>query len=243
MFQTTAIAEADARPRREPRGPLARRQREIEALRHRILDAAQEILVTEGYDHLSMRRLADAIEYAPSTLYGYFPDKKSILTAVLDRTTGFLLEALDQAAQTPGPLSRLRMLGRAYVEFALAYPRHYEVVFLLRGPQVPVIDTPAFTAAIDHFRRTLAEGVQKGVFRRCAVEETAQAYWAACHGLVALLLTHAGRFEFADPERLLETMLTAQIEGLRPQAFGFAAPTPAGEPADETVPTAIGPAG
>ena len=140
-----SVMEPPARHRAEERGPSARRQREIEALRHQILDAAETILIEEGYDHLSMRRLAEAIEYAPSTLYGYFPDKKAILQAVIDRTTGYLLEALDRAATTPGPLTRLRMLGRAYVEFALEYPKHYEVLFLRRGPTVPLIVSPAFT--------------------------------------------------------------------------------------------------
>ena len=208
------------------RGPQARRQREIEALRERILDAAEEILISDGYANLSMRRLADAIEYAPSTIYGYFSDKKAILAAVIERTTGNLLDALEDADATPGPLTRLRMLGRAYVEFALRFPRHYEVLFQLRNPTVPVIETEAFTAAIDRFEAAVAEGVRKGIFRRCAVQATAQAFWASCHGVVSLLLTHQDRYDFVDAEALLEAMLTLQIEGLRPQAFGFAGQAP-----------------
>ncbi|MCC7492230.1 MAG: TetR/AcrR family transcriptional regulator [Fimbriimonadaceae bacterium] len=194
-------------------------------------------MIREGYDHLSMRRLADAVEYAASTLYGYFPDKKAILCAVLERTTGALLDALGQAAATPGPLTRLRMLGRAYIEFALQYPRHYEVLFLLRGQNVPVIETPAFTAAVTYFREAVEEGVKRGIFRRVDAEETAQAFWAACHGLCALLLTHGDRYVFQPPARLLENLLTLQLEGLRPQAFGITAnvhPVREASPAEAT---------
>jgi AcrR family transcriptional regulator len=201
------------------RGPQARRLREIEALRQRILDAAETILVEEGYESLSMRRLAEAIEYAPSTIYGYFRDKKAILGAVLERTTRLLTEALARAAATPGPLTRLRMLGRAYVEFGFDYPRQYEVLFVLRGATVPVIETPAFCAAVDCFREAVSEGVRTGAFRRCVPEETAQAFWAACHGIVSLVLTQSDRFTFADHDQLLEAMLTLQIEGLRPPSL------------------------
>lgn len=220
-WQRDAVAAAVDDTADEARGPQARREREIEQLRHLILDAAETLLVEEGYERLSMRRLADAIEYAPSTLYGYFRDKKAILAAVLERTTGELVAALQQAARTPGPLTRLRMLGRAYVEFALKYPRQYEVLFQLRGPTIPVIDTPAFTAAVQHFEAALTEGVHSGQLKRVPVEETAQAFWAACHGLISLLLTHGDRYDFAAPERLLESLLTMQIEGLRPAGFGL----------------------
>ncbi len=236
MYYRSVLAKVE-RPGDSERGPRARREREIDALRHRILDAAEEILVGEGYAGLSMRKLAEAVEYAPSTLYGYFPDKQSILAAVIERTSGLLIEALDDAAATPGPLTRLRMLGRAYLEFAFEYPRQYEVLFLLRGPTVPVIESDAFTAAVERFREAVSEGVRKGVFRRANPDETAQAFWAACHGLVALLLTHHDRYDFAAADKLMEATLTLQLEGLRPQAFGLAAPVEqeAGEPPEPAV--------
>ncbi|MBI5834372.1 MAG: TetR/AcrR family transcriptional regulator [Armatimonadetes bacterium] len=230
MFYHRVISQVESLRRREEadRGPQARRLREIESLRQRILDAAETILVEDGYESLSMRRLADAIEYAPSTIYGYFRDKKAIVSAVLDRTTTQLLDALEQAALTPGPLTRLRMLGRAYVEFAFKYPRQYEVLFVLRGANVPVIDTPAFGAAVAKFREAIGDGVRANAFRRCNPDETAQAFWAACHGLVSLILTQSDRFDFVEPDRLLEAMLTLQIEGLRPATFGLSsAPKPA----------------
>lgn len=224
VYQQVVNGTGESRTGSYERGPQARRAREIEVLRHRILDAAETILIDEGYENLSMRRLAEAIEYAPSTIYGYFRDKKAILAAVMERTTGLLLEALERAATTPGPLTRLRMLARAYVEFALGHPRHYEVLFLLRGPTVPLIETAAFGAAVAHFREAIADGVRSGAFRRVNVEETAQAVWAACHGIVALLLTHGRRFAFAEPDKLLEATVTLLLEGVRPQAFGISPP-------------------
>ncbi|MBI2299984.1 MAG: TetR/AcrR family transcriptional regulator [Armatimonadetes bacterium] len=216
-------APQTARPSAVPR-PSPRREREIEELRGRILDVAEEILVTEGYPALSMRRIAKAVEYAPSTLYSYYHGKPEILQAVLDRTTRLLMEALDEADRTPGPLTRLRMLGRAYLEFGLRHPRQYEVLFLLRGPTVPTIETPAFAAAVERFERAVSEGVQEGVVRRVQPAEVAQAFWACCHGLLALLLTHGQRHAFGEPALLVEATLTMAVEGLRPQAFGRTAP-------------------
>ena len=55
-------------------------------MRQRILDAARELFVHEGYDAVSMRRIAARIEYSPTAIYLHFPDKESILSALCDET-------------------------------------------------------------------------------------------------------------------------------------------------------------
>jgi len=67
-------------------GSKQRREREKEALRQDILDAARELFVEEGYDNVSMRRVAEKIEYSPTTIYLYFEDKASLLYAICEET-------------------------------------------------------------------------------------------------------------------------------------------------------------
>ncbi|HEY8369587.1 MAG TPA: helix-turn-helix domain-containing protein, partial [Thermodesulfobacteriota bacterium] len=62
-------------------GTIERRERERAATRAKILDAARELFVSEGYDAVTMRRIADRIEYTAAALYRHFPDKRALLDA------------------------------------------------------------------------------------------------------------------------------------------------------------------
>ena len=60
-------------------GPTERRQREREEIRTRILDAARELFIAEGYEAVTMRRIADRIEYSPTAIYFHFKDKEALM--------------------------------------------------------------------------------------------------------------------------------------------------------------------
>src|SRR5690349_5915348 len=99
-------------------GSTERRARAKVALRQQILDAARELFVREGYDAVSMRRIAARIEYSPTAIYLHFPDKQSILTALCDETFEKLSTRLAaHVARTPDPVERLRGGLRLYIEF------------------------------------------------------------------------------------------------------------------------------
>ena len=63
-------------------GVKERREREKESLRQDILDVAREMFATEGYESVSMRKIADKIEYSPTTIYLYFKDKNELFYAL-----------------------------------------------------------------------------------------------------------------------------------------------------------------
>ena len=101
-----------------------RKAREKEQLRRQILDAARELFVTEGYENVSMRKIADKIEYSPTTIYLYFKDKAELLSAVCRETLLNFLSTLEMLSRDmSNPVKTLRKSGRAYVEFGLKYPR------------------------------------------------------------------------------------------------------------------------
>ena len=63
-------------------GIKERHERDREAVRRSILDAARELFVSEGYRNVSIRKIAEKIEYSPAALYGYFPSKDDIFYAL-----------------------------------------------------------------------------------------------------------------------------------------------------------------
>lgn len=105
------------------------RQRRQSRTRQEILDAARTILAKDGVEGLSIRAVADLVDYSPSALYRYFASKEEILSAL--REEGRLLNAEIQSQHIhPGQTTRelFVSLGASYLEFARQYPAHYQLI-------------------------------------------------------------------------------------------------------------------
>ncbi len=111
-------------------GITERKTRQKQALRERILDAARHIVVREGFAALSMRKIADAIEYSPATLYLYFESRDEIARALCAEGYAQLLSTFEPLARIADPAERLRGLARAYVAFGVAHPETYRLIFM-----------------------------------------------------------------------------------------------------------------
>src|SRR5579864_7645114 len=113
------------------KGIKQRREREKEGLREQILDAARTLFVKEGYESVSIRKIADKIEYAPGTIYLYFRDKAEILDRICEETFAKLIVRMHAIEHdTAAPLDKLRRGLRTYIQFGLDNPNHYIVTFI-----------------------------------------------------------------------------------------------------------------
>src|SRR6185503_7792778 len=109
-----------------------RRAREKAALRQEILAAARELFIAEGYERVSMRRIAERIDYSPTAIYLYFKDKSELLFHVCEETFARLVTRGERIRSGPGnPLAKLKLIGRHYVEFGLKHPNDYKVTFMV----------------------------------------------------------------------------------------------------------------
>ena len=79
-------------------GIKERQERDREAVSRSILDAARELFVAEGYGNVSIRKIAEQIEYSPAAIYGYFPSKDDIFYALAEEGFRLLLCARQRAA-------------------------------------------------------------------------------------------------------------------------------------------------
>ncbi|MEA2464890.1 MAG: hypothetical protein QOJ98_2637 [Acidobacteriota bacterium] len=171
-------------------GPKERREREREEIRTRILDAARELFASEGVDSVTMRRIADRIEYSPTAIYFHFKDKEALLAELCDCDFRAFAHGFAAIATIADPVERLRAAGRAYVQFGLTNPSHYRLMFMTPKPTEastiakgnPDEDAYAFLKAI------VAELTATGRFRDDLTDAdlTAQVIWSAVHGVVSL---------------------------------------------------------
>jgi AcrR family transcriptional regulator len=200
-------------------GVQERRAREKKELRQDILDAARELFVREGYENVSMRKIAEKIEYSPTTIYLYFEDKADLLDCICEETFARLVRKQNQINDTvQDPLERLRQCLRGYIEFGLKHPNHYMVTFMMTrpaiDPQTRFKSHEVGKRAFNFLRDTLAECARQHQLEIADVEATAQALWAAIHGLTSLLIARPN-FQWVERERLMDTMITTCIQGLR----------------------------
>ena len=118
-------------------GIKQRQERDRESVRRSILDAARELFVNEGYHNVSIRKIAERIEYSPAAIYSYFPSKDDIFYALAEE--GFRLlcdsEGADERAvlETLAPLERLRTIFRRFYEFSRQHPQYFALMFIDRS--------------------------------------------------------------------------------------------------------------
>src|SRR5262245_620413 len=115
-------------------GTAERRDRERQEMQTLILDAARELFATEGYEAVTMRKIAEKIEYSPTAIYFHFKDKLALLRELCDRDFAAFAAVLQRTAGVQDPVERLRRLGYAYVDFALEHPNHYRFLFMTAHP-------------------------------------------------------------------------------------------------------------
>jgi AcrR family transcriptional regulator len=119
-------------------GIKERQERDREAVHRAILDAARELFVSEGYRNVSIRKIAEKIEYSPAALYGYFPSKDDIFYALAEE--GFrLLYTSDNAAELDAelkalePIERVKAIFWRLYDFSRQQPQYFELMFIDRS--------------------------------------------------------------------------------------------------------------
>lgn len=200
-----------------------RRERRREQVREKIVEAARELFAAEGYEAVTMRRIAEAIDYSAGTIYLHFPDKESLIKEVCVTDFAQLATKIAKIASNPDPVERLRRAGIAYLDFAFANPNHYRVMFMAARPAIapesvdqnrhdPEQDSYAF------LRMTIAECIASGRFRSSItdVDLTSQTAWATLHGLASLRITphFEGWVEWKPVKKSVNAMIDVLLHGL-----------------------------
>jgi len=204
-------------------GAIERKVREKQQLKQRILGAARELFVRQGYESVSMRKIADKIEYSPATIYTYFKDKDEILDCLCEET--FLKLHLERSAavnETDGDvLEALKKGMETYIRFGLDHPEDYIVTFILKAAPYEKPGSRETRKAktgqrcFSNMRNLVRRCMEEGKIKHADLEETSQALWAGIHGLTALLITQPG-FPFVEREKLIGRLIEILVGGLNP---------------------------
>ncbi len=212
-------------------GVSERKIRQKQELRSRIVDTARRLFAEHGVEAVSMRKIAAEIEYSAPAIYLYFPDKESLLREICHTDFDALAGSFAKLSGVADPVERIRLIGLAYMKFAVNHPQHYRLMFMtpvehsikpseqdLARKGDPSHDGYAF------LRRAVGEGLSAGAFRDevADIELLCQTFWAAVHGVAALTITHRKDewITWRSLDRRMHAMADAVLRGLvKPGAF------------------------
>ena len=186
--------------------------------RAEILRAAERIFVAEGYEGATIRKIADEVGVSSTCLYMHFRDKDEILLEICTAAMEELLSLNSEISARPvDPAERMRMMLTAYVEFALGNPNAYRLVFcaspLATSDQKQRVTQQLGALCFDRFSEVVREIAGQGRLKTGDPRTVHQALWAACHGLVSLMLTKPG-FDWAPPREVTRVLIDGLLFGL-----------------------------
>jgi AcrR family transcriptional regulator len=174
-------------------GSNERRTRQKQALRAKILDAARELFATHGYEAVTMRKVAEKIEYSPTAIYLHFADKTALVRELCDHDFMVLAGQFMKLVKIKDPIERVRKAGYAYVDFAITHPNAYRLMFMT--PNLPGMEDSSTLQkgnpeqdAYAFLRTIVQDAVDQGRVRPELhdVEMLSQILWAGVHGIASL---------------------------------------------------------
>lgn len=205
-------------------GVKERRERERVETRDKILEAARELFLSESYEGVSMRKVAERIEYSATAIYVHFADKEALFRELCYQDFAHLAASFQNQPLSADSVQWLKQIGRIYIDFGLQYPNHYKLMFMTQHPPGklderereikgnPEVDAYAL------LKQTVVQAIATGRFREefHDPELVSQTLWAAVHGVISLeIAKHCDEWvDWRPIEQRAQAMLDAVLRGM-----------------------------
>lgn len=187
-------------------GVKERKERERVEMRDKILQSAHKLFLDRGFEEVSIRNIAEAIEYSPATIYLYFKDKDEIFYALHGEAFKMFNQHMAGLAHIADPFERLLAMGEGYLRFYEEHPKYYEIMFITESPMECEENQDKWQEG------QKALGMLEGILRACQSQGRfagmdpqvlAFSIWSYMHGLCSLKLRQRIRcYPLEDRERI-----------------------------------------
>jgi AcrR family transcriptional regulator len=186
-----------------------RRHQQRATVRRKILAATEALLLSEGYEGFSMRRLVDRCGYTAPTIYHHFGDKAGLIDTLLEERFREMTERIDRVPEFKDSAEQLRAQLLAFVQFGLENPTHYSLLMAPRPADVPPPETTEQSRK--RIERTLSRLAREERLRIDDIEEAVQCIWVILHGLISTRVSYT---EYPWTERHIEQSIEILLRGL-----------------------------
>ncbi|MEX0721795.1 MAG: TetR/AcrR family transcriptional regulator [Balneolaceae bacterium] len=162
-------------------------------LRDKILEISRHLLFDEGFDSLSMRKIARRAGISATSIYLYFQNKDHLLHTLIEESVEELSQAVEQNADGEKDIiRRFNKIINGYIEFAISNPEKYQVIYMIRPNAMARYPKEKFRKARRCYEllvKVIEEGVSKGVMEVEKPVIAAYSIWAQLHGIVTVVLS------------------------------------------------------
>lgn len=195
-----------------------RREKQRDEIRSDLVTAAHAMVKEEGYECLTIRKLAQRAGLATMSVYSYFADKQAILTALAEDVFGELARRCEKR-RTPDPIASLKAGLEEYVAFGLENPNEYRTIFMThqmhehKDEKFEELEAhnPAFQSMLRAVRDCLEAGALRGDARAIAT-----ILWTVAHGAVSLMLTFP-LYPFGDQKAYAARVIDLALKAISQQ--------------------------
>jgi AcrR family transcriptional regulator len=172
-------------------GISERKERERQEMKKAILETAIEMYLKEGFENLSIRAIANQMEYSVGTMYLYYKDKAALLNDLMEEGFKKLVRAYQRLKRVQDPLLNLKNISRKYLDFAFKNPEYYELMFIMTKPPEMDRERERWQSALTSYK-IFNEIVQECVKSRSICYKDAGLaslhIWSFLHGLASLYI-------------------------------------------------------
>jgi AcrR family transcriptional regulator len=172
-------------------GITERKNRQKEEKKELILKTAMELFLNEGFENVSMRKIAERIEYSPASVYLYFKDKDELLHSLHIKGFEKLFSMQQEVKDIKEPLERLKEHGKVYMKFALKNPEYYDLMFIKRGTAKKISEANEWYVghrSYEFLKDNVRECMQNGLIYETDLDAATFALWSFVHGMASLII-------------------------------------------------------
>jgi AcrR family transcriptional regulator len=197
-------------------GISERRIREKDKVRTDILATAWQMVKEEGWQSLSIRKIADAIEYSVPVIYDHFENKEAILKEFGNEGFRLLSKKISQAKEkVDDPFEQLRLMADAYWNFALKNKEYYQLMYgvgMASCEGSKCTENKGFDQAIMSTINVVIENNKQAGVNACLKYHT---FWSILHGLVSIKIMNSSPVAGELNKLVLDDAIEGFIKNLK----------------------------
>lgn len=187
-------------------------------VKRKIVDAATQLFLNEGYENVSMRKIAAKVGYSATNIYNYFENKQEVLEQLLKDGYALFLESLKEAKNAHNQQDvkeQLRAVLMAYVHFGITHPDYYHLLFIknMEGPETIVFSESDKIRGFLLLHDLCRDAINQGFIKEKDALLVSQSLWAMIHGITSLLITFKS-FPWVEQQKLIKHVIDSGLNGM-----------------------------
>jgi len=195
-------------------GISERKQKEKDLLKMKIVAAAKELFLEEGYEKVSMRKIAARIEYSPTTIYLYFKNKSDLIVNIVqDYYIDLAKDVIKVLKNDDKPLQQLTDILVLYVQKSIDPKNHYKLIMAhYHDIKKAAGSGSGYPRGFSELKDLVEQCMEDGSFRKDDSDLVLQGIWMNNYGIISMLLTEVN-FPWVDKERLIKHTIKTYLKG------------------------------